>query len=410
MGVIDRIASFLWSPSKERTTVLSSGVEKRITDPTYFETTRRPFNRLEQLYWSDGIIFNAVNSWIELICSPGYSVVAENEEYRKYIEDFLKKIEWDIKLPLFVNHMCIYGNGYGEIVFTRGGEVSDITKPLDPKAIDFQKNPDGSVLFDKKGEPVGYVQKKYNQADIPIPADNMLHLKFYSLNSSELGIGIIEPNYWVALGKRTLDEKIAQLEYRRASPLCHAQIGDENHEPSVEEIDKVSQEIKNINYKTDIVTPYWYKFNFIGANPTENSLGSVKYFVDQEIAGLGLPKAFVLGTGESQNRAVLDLIVELTKKKVERVQNSISKMMESKVFAKIAENKGWDEVPRLVWNEFNQESLSNKIDRIVKEIQVGLITPDGILLNQIKRWEGFPVVERTPQTLNEKNATTERPK
>ena len=79
---------------------------------------------------------------------------------------------------------------------------------------------------------------------------------------------------------------------------------------------------------------------------------------------------------------------------------------------KIAELEGFTETPRMVWNEFSPESLTGKIDRMVKEVQVGLLVPDDELQGVVRRWEKLPVVVTTREELKEgeKNTTTERPK
>lgn len=375
------------------------------TEPSY---ARKPFLRLEQLYINDGIIFNAINCWVELICAPGYSIVGMNEEARKYIENWLEQIEFkDRILPKLVSHMCIYGNAYLEILFNaRGDNIVGLSDPIDPKTMDFKRDASGKPILDEWGNPTAYIQ--YANKPIEIPSEHIAHFRLYSIGSSQLGVGLIEPIFWHALGKRNLDEKIAQQEFRRATPLVFAKIGDKDHPPSVEEINAVHDALKNITYKTDFVGPYWYDLQFIQGSASESSLNAASYFTKQMIAGLGLPEPFVTGSGEKTNRATLDILLSLTQRKVQRIQNSISDVMENKVFKKIAELKGWRESPRMVWNEFSPESLSAKIDRLVKEIQVGLITPDEELKDIIKRWENLPVAERTAESLD-RHAASKRP-
>lgn len=416
MTIFDRIKS-IFVPKKiivnPRMLVQSAEAEagSRLTQITELTYARKPFLKLEQLYFSDGIIFNAVNCWIELVCSPGFQIVGMDEEARRYVEEFLEKVEFEDEiLPKIVSHMCIYGNAYVEIIFNQAGtEIVDLSDPIDPKTIDFKRDRLGQPILDEYGNPSAYVQQ-FTGKPIEIPAENIAHFKLYSIGASQLGIGLIEPLFWTALGKRNLDEKIAQQEFRRATPFVLVKVGDKDHPPSAEEINAIHDTMKNITYKTDFVGPYWYDIQFLKSDPSTSSLDAAKYFVDQEIAGLGLPKAFVLGTGEAQNRATLDLIVALTQKKVQRVQKSIANVLENKVFKKIVELKGFREVPRMVWNEFSPESLSQKIDRLTKEIQTGLLTPDEDLKKIIKKWENLPVAERTSESLGVKNASAKRPK
>ena len=416
MGIKEWFLSFLKpkvAKISPRKLIQSAELEagKRLTLPAETPYARKPFLRLEQLYYSDGIIFNAINCWVELICAPGYSIVGMDEEARKYIEKWLKQIEFqDEILPKIVNHMCVYGNAYVEIIYNaRGDEIVDLSDPIDPKTIDFKKDAQGMPILDEWGNPSIYIQWTTSGKPIEIPAEHIAHFKLYSLGSSQLGIGLIEPIFWVALGKRNLDEKIAQQEFRRATPFVVVKVGDKDHPPSTEEINAIHDALKNITYKTDFVGPYWYDFQFIKGEPSDSTLSAAEYFVKQMIAGLGLPEAFITGRGEKVNRATLNILLSLTQRKVQRIQKSISNVMENKIFKRIVELKGFRETPRMVWNEFSPESLTTKIDRLVKEIQVGLLTPDDELRETIRRWENLPVVERTPEILR-KHAVTKRSK
>ena len=379
--------------------------------------SRKPFLKLEQLYFSDGLIFNMINTWTEMICSPGFRIEGPDEDARKLIEDWLEEIDFkDLKLPKIVQHMGVYGNAYSEIVLnTRGTDIVDITEPLDPKGIDFLRDGMGQPILDSFGNPVAYVQVGVRDAKTgrnpQIPAEQMAHFKLYTLGASQTGIGFIEPIYWTALGKRNIDEKVAQQEFRRATPFVIAKIGDINHPPSAEEINKVHDALKNINYKTDFVGPYWYDINFKSSEGGNTTLKAAEYFVDQEIAGSGMPRAYALGTGENQNRATLDLIVSLTEKKTERHQKSISNIME-KIFARKIELKlkGNKKTPKMVWNSFSQESLDKKVDRLVKEIQIGLLEPDDEMKKIVRQLEGLPTVVRTEEYMKKggKNAAAKK--
>lgn len=398
---------------------------QRVLQQSETSYSRKPFIKLEQLYFSDGLIFNGVNTWVELICSPSYRIEGEDEEARAYIEKWLERVQFkEVKLPKIAQHRCIYGNAYSEIVFNFGGtDIVDLSEPVDPKSIDFKRLPNGQPILDENGNPATYVQMSVFGKPIEISAEKIAHFKMYTLGASQLGIGIVEPVFWTALGKRNIDEKVAQQEFRRATPFVIAKIGDKDHPPSPEEINKVHDALRNINYKTDFAGPYWYDIQFKESSPSDSTLKSAEYFEGQIISGTGLPKSYVLGHGETENRATLDLIVAVTQKKVERQQKEISNVMETKVFAKICELHNFKSVPRMVWNEFSQESLSTKIDRMTKEIQVGLLAPEQSLRDMIRKLEGLPVNVKTEEVLKQEgmpvaieelkkddvNATTQRP-
>lgn len=416
MGFLEEFVRIVRKPRpiNRPRTLIKSGVSDagvrfgKASDLTY---SRKPFTRLEQLYYSDGLIFNGINTWVELICSPGFNIESTDNKANSSIQKWLFDIEFEDEiLPKIVQHMGVYGNAYCEIVFNKSGtDIVDLSDPLDPKTISFMTDPrTNTPILDAFGKPVGYIQRVGSGKATEIPAENMAHFKLYTVGSSLLGIGFIEPVFWTALGKRNLDEKIAQQEFRRANPFAYIKVGDKDHPPSAEEIDAVHNAFKDISYKTDFTGPYWYDVQFIQTDPGKSSLEAVRYFQDAMITGIGLPKSLVTGIGEDENRAVLDSLIAVTQRKVSRQQRSISNVMENKIFKKKRELKQYRDTPRMVWNEFSPESLSGKIDRMVKEVQVGLLKPSPELRKLVRQWEKLPVAMREEQELS-KNATTKRP-
>lgn len=414
MDFLDKVA--FWKKKKEENKVpayrmiLSGEYEgaRRITSETETLYARKPFLKLEQLYWSDGIIFNAVNTWVELICSPGYTLQSQDVKSIATITKFLEDIEFkDEILPRVVQHLCIYGNAFCEVVYNKAGtKIVDITNPVDPKSIDFKRDPRTRkpIIDPKTGEPESYVQNQGGFGEtIEISGEKILHFKLYDLATSRLGVGLVEPVYWSAIGKRMIDEKVAQQEFRRANPLVLVKVGTPDQPASAEEVKAWRDKLQGMTYKSELVYPDRFDVQVKEFTSSENSLGAAEHFVNMTIAGMGLPKALVTGVGENENRAVLDQMVAVTQRKVGRYQNNISNTIENKIFKKIVELNNYREAPRMVWNEFSPESLTGKIDRLVKEAQFGLLIPDQDLLKQIRRWEELPAPEVTKETLKKED-------
>ena len=189
MAFLDRIKSFLGRKPKPtyRRLIRSADLPSpaKMTEPSVMTYARRPLLKLEQLYFTDPIIFNAINTWVELICTPGYDIVGEDEEARKYIEKWLEDIEFEDEiLPKIVNHMCVYGNAFCEIVYNKAGtEIVDLSDPIDPKTIDFQRDSRGIPKVDEYGNPIGYIQWGSSGQKIELDATQIAHFKLYSLGA-----------------------------------------------------------------------------------------------------------------------------------------------------------------------------------------------------------------------------------
>jgi hypothetical protein len=411
MGAIDRFKSIFapQTPTREKQSLALlntlDGKEdstNRLTAPTESNFIRKNISVLEQLYMSDGIIFNGINTWVELICSPGYIIEGEDENAVKACNDALERFNFkDLVLPKIAQHCAICGNAYSEVLKNRYGKTIGLSEPIDPKTVDFVRDPKThNIKLDNLGNPVGYIQNIGFESPRIIDADRMAHFKLYSISASQMGVGFIEPIYWTALGKRNMDEKISQQEFRRATPFVHVKVGDNEHPPTAEEINDVHSKIRNITYKTDFVGPPWYDFKFLDSSPSNSSLESVKYMIDGEVAGLGLPKTLITGIGENENRAVLDSMLAVTNRRVGRIQNSISNVIRESLFKKIVEENNYKDVPKMRWNEFSPESLETKISRIAKEVEIGLIDPlNPKLKDLVMGWENIPTMKKSLEEL-----------
>jgi len=154
---------------------------------------------------------------------------------------------------------------------------------------------------------------------------------------------------------------------------------------------QAAEAFKDINERSVVAYPDYVQPEIIEPkHGPERLREQIEYFVESEIAGLGLPACLVTGKGEAMNRAILDKLMVLFYQRLSMIQNNISQSLEEQVFTKIAEDKGFDEVPKLEWPEISIESLASKADRLASYAKAGIIQPDKKLENLIRRWENLP--------------------
>jgi len=371
------------------------------------EIERVPPDKLELVYATDPIIFNAVNVYVEVMLSCDPEIICDSPKDQRYMDEWQRRVKFKSRvLPKVVQHCCIYGNSFVEICYSKKLKTEIVKlSPRDPKYMDFRRvGLNNQVKFDEFGEPEAYVQylefwhpKQPNEImqagrrAIVIPKDKIVHTTFLTVGDSYYGIGLIEPCYNAAIMKNNAMKGFAHSVFRLGYPIFGVEVGNDKIYPTPNMIDEAFNAFKEINERTLIAHPNWMKPYVIESKSKAERLREhVKLFIDEEVAGLGVPKALVTGSGEETNRAVLDTMLTLFYQKIKMFQDSISASYEEQLFYKIYEDKNLDTVPRLEWKETSIESLSAKAERIERYIKSGVLKPYKQLEESVKEWERLP--------------------
>ncbi len=388
--------------------------------PTGEEVARVPPDKLELIYATDPDVFNGINMYFETIMFNPPHISCSNEKEQRYMDMWERRVRLKRQIvPKICQNALIFGKAFTEIAYARGmaptsknnnGNV-EMAKLFcrDPKFYDFKRSGMlNRIEYDAYQEPKSYVQ--YLGWDIPkqpdetmqfglrvveIPKDKISLTVFLTLGDSFDGIGLIEPLYNAAVGKSNAEKGFTNSMYRLGHPLLGLGVGSESIFPTKDMIDQAAEGFKEINERNTVAYPYYIQPEVIEAKRGADRLREqIGYYVDEEIAGLGLAGALVTGRGESMNRSILDKLMVLFYQRLSMMQGNISASIEDDVFSKIAEQKGFDSIPTLEWNEISMESLSARAKRVVSYIKAGALKPTLALENLIRRWEELPEITK----------------
>jgi len=381
--------------------------------PTGEEAKRVPPQLLENIYKSDPVVFNGINVYYKTILSNPPKIIASNEKEQRYMDLFAKRVRlFGSVIPKICQNMLIFGNAWNEICYKKGDENKppherDIIRLFDrdPKYMDFRRaGINNRIVYDEFQEPKSYVlYLDYNipsqpneimqmgKRAIELPKWKIMHTPFITLGDSYDGVGLIEPLYNSAIGKVNAEKGFTRHIYRLGHALVGVKVGSpDTIFPSKDQIDKAAEIFKDINESTTIAYPYYMQPEIIESKKgVEKLREQINYYIDQEIAGLGLPACMVTGRGEAMNRSVLDKLMVVFYQHITMIQNRISTSLEDNVFTKIYNDKNFDEVPKLVWPEISMESLASKAERLTSYIKSGALTPSPEIERKIKEWEGL---------------------
>lgn len=382
------------------------------------EIVRVEKSKLEQMYISNPVIFNSINKIVQIMMAAGYSITGDDKAVA-VIEDFLDSIgetggeyDWKTLLETILKHCCVYGNAWIEKIYNKSGtEIVDLDF-IDPKKMDYARDANQKIVLDKYNRPVGYVQtlpfdveaenkiKPPEGVSLPsnsifIPPERIIHFQLYTIGDGFDGIGLIEPIYKTALRKLNMEEALANSWWLTGFPLKKGKVGDINHEPTEEQLVNMAESIKNLDYKSSIVVPYYADVEILEAKRPEKLKEQLNYFIDQEITGLGLPKAFATGLGEETNRATLARQEYLLKLSLKDITGRVSKAITTKLFKPYSEMQKLKTYPVMKWGEIAIEELDSKAKRLIEYATAGIITPDKDLEEYIRKVEDLPQKPRT---------------
>ncbi len=371
-------------------------------------------NELEAAYFKDPVLFNGINLIVKTFLGAGFKIVADDPDVQKFMDDFSQRNNMMTIVLDIIQHICIYGDAWLEIIYNKQRNRIVGLDRIDPKSMDFDKDIHNRVKTDRVGSPSRYFQKvpqhlvgirsdklrRNDKGEIGFffPINKVAHFKLYSVGNSFNGIGLVEPLYLTSNQKLNIQQGYANAIYRLGFPLPVAKIGDDKHEPNPDQINNLTTKLQDLNSLSTIVIPYYYNIEFQSPKNVEKLGEHLTYFRNEEITGMGIPGALVTGLGEKTNRSVLQQQSVMFERTIRLIQKVVSDAFTDQVFKIMARLESWKVVPRFEWVDVNVEDLDSKAGRLVKYAQSGLLNPDKIVRDDIRRREELPPEDQDTQT------------
>lgn len=399
--------------------------------------------QLELLYVRDPVAFNSVNVICKTFLSTGYTILNDHEGK---LQDFLNVNQFSDLMFKIVQHLCIYGNAWVALMY-RKTEISGSTQKLlagidilDPKTMDFLRDIQGNIIFDKLGSPINIIQYlpvnmptglgstylpnmprnpvqvtdpfgRYNQAMI-IEKDDAAHITLYTIGDNPVGIGILEPLYNVINSKKMIERGLAQSIHRHGFPIMWVKVGDMNNPPNPDELQDAFTKLTQLNERSEIITPYWYDIGMLQPKDVAQLQSHLQYFQDEIVSGVGVPKPFVIGEGEGGSKHILEMQKVLFERNIRMVQYAVAHIIDTEILLRFARENNfpnWKKgPPKLVWEEISTESTESKIASIVNLVDVGVIHPDKELEKYVRRELRLPETSAQQPYLQPKEPETKQ--
>jgi len=383
------------------------------------EKNRVPLDMLEAVYAESPVIFNSINKYTQILSRVNMKLLGD-EKSVKFFNDFLDMIgkrggekTWEILKYDILKFTCMFGRMPVELIFNKEGtRVLDLDS-IDPKTFDYAKTSSQKIVLNEYGNPIGYTQKlpfmyepiikiqpppnvKLDTNSLYFPAERIALFKLFNLGDGFYPLGLIEPIYTTYIRHKASEEGFANANFRAGNPVPAMKIGNDMHQPTEEQIKNAVEDLKTMNSKSAFAYAYYNELGYLETKGDKRGLRTfLDYWVDMEVAGIGIPKAFATSEGGETNRATLARQEYIMKLSLTDVLNRIGSVIQNKIFETIAkyerENGNNIYAPKVMWNEIVLEELDSKAVRLVKYAQAGLIRPTPELEEFIRKIEELPI-------------------
>lgn len=388
-------------------------VSKRI-DPTVSKS------QLELLKRIDGLTFRIVQKYIENIIGESYVLKGGSDQGRETCEEFCRRIDIRFLTSLIVDDIFATGagNAWTELGYNQTGTNILTVTVINPKSgIDFIRNQDKDIIYDKTLNPVGfhlggnlgYPKMEWQENFIKVDnetkwtpsksgedgRDRVAHWKFVG-SGDELGISPLEPTYKAAVIRLNLEDTVGNAAFR--SLAVAALVGTEGENPmnvTDEQLNSVRDKLRDLDQDTVWAFRYNVKLVDLPIPDISNYSELMYYFADMEAAGAGVGLALILAPMERGYRGDIADKREDFMDSVKHFQEILSYHIRENLFKRLLKAKGQrpDNAPDIVFITKDSGIALSKSRRLSTYARYELLTPDPDLEEWLRQQEGLPPLD-----------------
>lgn len=364
---------------------------KTETSPTSkLDTDRVEPIFLENMFYDEPILGGGIIGWQMLIEDAGYKVYADKEKTQALIDElFMETTLYEESVEKFPLHACIFGNWWLEHIFGKKKHITDFLT-VDAKIMNgFLKKYPGSdvVVVNRLGRPKAYeLETRGGQKAQYIPDLEMSWRPWVQVTHTQLGLGMVEQAYRDSTLKENLEQARVQTAYDMAWKKPIVNYGTVLN-PATAQL-----ESKAIRLAQDLADP---DMDYVVCPTSEMNvqwpplieikdtiINQLIYTTKLQAAVLQTPVALLLQSGDGENRATLEYLLDWfeikfrafqRKMKIEKIVKNVINWNESR------NNKSakvdWTGL-KVTYGKLSEKAAKEFVMRIRRLGQVdGLINP-----------------------------------
>lgn len=394
-------------PKDKQSGDLFAHLEERVTKTV-------PLHKLKKLYDLDGLTFRIVNDYIDAMIGPGFILDGDKETVDELLH-WAKTIKLKHFMREIVRDSFLCANAWIELGYNDDG--SDIIKLqiINPNFMDYIRDgKDQFVELDENGDPVGFKKSrgtefqeviwtkdkitvdKKTMKTFPVDQDGrnrIAHFKLWSLGESFLGTTPLQSIYSSAIIRLNISRNTGEVAFRSEGLVIH--VGDEEIQPTNEQLDNISSAFEDITEQTIFVFKTRPKI-MIDRIPTPEIEGRERlmyYYADLECTGLGKSLALVMEPVQRGRAGDIDIKDMEFEYRVKSLQEVLAEQILEKIFYRYMDAKGMarENITDMRFKTHMSSIMLSKSRRIATLARRSLIKYDPELEKHLRELEDLPV-------------------
>ena len=354
----------------------------KTNDDNDFEEPDFDMEDIENAYNTDSYVRQGVDKYVDQIFKEGYSFYGKDVNTVEYLKLRLEYIAEATETPTnqflmdIAEDLVKYGNCM--IVKSRSNDVNLLPQGVnvqglggkDPVVGYFCANPSTmTVMRDEHGVITKWKQET-DAGEQEFNPEDVIHFYYKRPKGNAYGTSFLVPVLDDIRALRQAEENVLKMMYRNIYPFHHVKVGTEDQPGTEKEVDKIIEEINNMDVEGGIVTTERVTITPIASDKVIDAEPYLRYMEDRVFSGMGIP-AIMWGRGDTANRSTGDNMTSEMADRIRAITKIIEMFFNSFIVKELLMEGGYDPVlnpDQVAELKFHDNDVDVKIKKEVHAI------------------------------------------
>ena len=354
----------------------------KTNDDNDFEEPDFDMEDIENAYNTDSYVRQGVDKYVDQIFKEGYSFYGKDVNTVEYLKLRLEYIAEATGIPTnqflmdIAEDLVKYGNCM--IVKSRSNDVNVLPQGVnvqglggkDPVVGYFCANPSTmTVMRDEHGVITKWKQET-DAGEQEFNPEDVIHFYYKRPKGNAYGTSFLVPVLDDIRALRQAEENVLKMMYRNIYPFHHVKVGTEDQPGTEKEVDKIIEEINNMDVEGGIVTTERVTITPIASDKVIDAEPYLRYMEDRVFSGMGIP-AIMWGRGDTANRSTGDNMTSEMADRIRAITKIIEMFFNSFIVKELLMEGGYDPVlnpDQVAELKFHDNDVDFKIKKEVHAI------------------------------------------
>lgn len=354
----------------------------KTTDDTDFEEPDFNMEDIQNAYDTDSYVRQGVDKYVDQIFKEGYSFYGKDTNTVDYLKLRLEYIAEATSTPTnqflmdIAEDLVKYGNCM--IVKSRSNDVNLLPQGVNVQGLAgkepvvgyFCANPSTMTVMRDEHGVISKWKQETDAGEQEFNPEDVIHFYYKRPKGNAYGTSFLVPVLDDIRALRQAEENVLKMMYRNIYPFHHVKVGTEDQPGTEAEVDKIIEEINNMDVEGGIVTTERVTITPIASDKVIDAEPYLRYMEDRVFSGMGIP-AIMWGRGDTANRSTGDNMTSEMADRIRAITKIIEMFFNSFIVKEILMEGGYDPVlnpDQIAELKFHDNDVDVKIKKEVHAI------------------------------------------